>query len=70
MDEAVIFKQFDTRTRVPARASFHNSFHDSFHDAWKACLKAFHFFPEIIELGCSLDPIRDRRVRKTLISPK
>lgn len=35
-DEAVIFKQWDTRPGV-AKCAFHGSFYDPFHDTWDAC---------------------------------
>ena len=36
-EEAVIFKQYDWRESVAARACWHNSFRDNFHDAWEEC---------------------------------
>lgn len=36
-DEAVIFKQYDFRPGIAARACCHNSFRDTFHDAWEEC---------------------------------
>lgn len=36
-EEAVIFKHYDFRPQVPARATFHTSLPDHFHDAWKEC---------------------------------
>lgn len=32
LDEAILFKQYDSRKGVRAQTSFHNSFHDTFHD--------------------------------------
>lgn len=39
-DEAVVFKQYDFRNKVPgmgAKATFHCSFPDQFHNNWKDC---------------------------------
>ena len=36
-EEAVIFKQYDCRENMEARACWHNSFHDTFHDGWQDC---------------------------------
>ena len=36
-DEAVIFKQYDWRPGVAARACWHDSFRDRFHDTWQEC---------------------------------
>ena len=33
----MIFKQYDCRPNVAARACWHSSFRDTFHDAWKEC---------------------------------
>ncbi len=35
--EAMLFKQYDCRQGVRARACWHNSFHDKFHDGWVEC---------------------------------
>ena len=36
-EEAVIFKQYDWRPGVAARACWHDSFRDRFHDDWEEC---------------------------------